>query len=121
MNPKTHSPLISKRSYIHLFILAALGLILYSNAFESPFVYDDKWFILENVHIRDLASFLDLSGTRYVTLLSFALNYAVGSYEPFGYNLVNIVIHIINAMLVYYLLTMILETPVMDKKQAGLS
>ncbi len=121
VNPKPHSPPMSKRRYLHLFILAVLGLLVYSNAFGSPFVYDDKWFILENVHIRDLASFLDLSGTRYVTLLSFALNYAVGGYEPFGYNLVNIVIHIINAMLVYSLVSLILATPAADKEQAGLS
>ena len=121
MNPKPHSPSLSKRRYLHLVILAILGLAVYSNAFSSPFVYDDKWFILENVHIRDLASFLDISGTRYVTLLSFALNYAVGGYEPFGYNLVNIVIHIINAMLVYSLVSMILDTPAVDKEQSGLS
>ena len=112
---------MSKLRYQHLFILAVLGLLVYSNSFGSPFVYDDKWYILENVHIRDLSNFLGLSGTRYVTLLSFALNYAISVYEPFGYNITNIFIHIINAMLLYSVVVLIIKTPVVDKDRAGLS
>ncbi|MBE9531921.1 MAG: hypothetical protein IME98_03855, partial [Proteobacteria bacterium] len=110
---------MSKRSYIHLLILAVLGLILYSNALGSPFVYDDEWYILKNLHIRDLSNFLGLSGTRYVTLLSFAMNYAIGGYDPLGYKLTNIFIHIINSMLLYSTASLIIKTPVIRGDYEG--
>ena len=40
---------------------------------------------------------------RPVLLVSYALNYAVGEYDVFGYHLVNLVIHLANAWLVWLL------------------
>ncbi|MEE9543892.1 MAG: tetratricopeptide repeat protein [Thermodesulfobacteriota bacterium] len=100
-----------KSRHLHFLLLLILGLAIYSNALWGQFVYDDELYILTNPLIRDLSNFLDLSGTRYVAFLSFAMNYAVGGYNVFGYNLTNIIIHIINSMLVYSLVSLILKTP----------
>ena len=40
---------------------------------------------------------------RPVLLATYALNYAVGEYEPFGYHLINLVLHLANAWLVWLL------------------
>ncbi|MBI5970560.1 MAG: hypothetical protein HY884_05345 [Deltaproteobacteria bacterium] len=70
-----------------------------------------------NSKILDLANFLDFHGTRYITFLSFALNYAAGGFNTFGYHLTNVVIHILNSIMVYFLITLIFQTPAM--KPAG--
>jgi tetratricopeptide (TPR) repeat protein len=72
-------------------------------------------YILHNSEIRNLWNFLDISDTRYITFLSFALNYLIGGYNPLGYHLVNITIHIINGLLVWSLVTLTLKTPVMER------
>ena len=42
--------------------------------------------------------------TRFIVTISFYMNYQAGGIEPFGYHLINLVIHIINSMLVYSVL-----------------
>jgi len=83
--------------------LAVLVALIYSNVFGAPFIFDDIKYIVENGFIRELANFSSLSGTRYLTFLSFALNYAVGGLSPGGYHLVNIALHALNAIMVYLL------------------
>ncbi|MEE9543341.1 MAG: tetratricopeptide repeat protein [Thermodesulfobacteriota bacterium] len=106
--------------YLHFSLLLLLGLIIYSVSFGGPFVYDDNFFILENEHLRSLYNYTYPSGTRFVGFLSFAVNYAVNGYEPFGYKLVNISIHIINSMLVYTLVSLMIRTPVMEGVKTAL-
>lgn len=98
------------RYQLLLLLLIPLGFILYNDALRAPFVYDDKGYILQNEAIRSLSG-IDISGTRYLGFLSFALNYAVGGLEPFDYHLVNLLIHIANAILVFFLVSSIADTP----------
>ncbi|GMR04597.1 MAG: membrane protein [Thermodesulfobacteriota bacterium] len=100
--------------FLHLAVLIFLGLLVYSNTFHSPFLFDDIGHILENPSIRDLGNFLNFSGTRYFSFLSFALNYAVGGYDTFGYHLVNIILHVSNAVLLYLIVLNLFKTPVLE-------
>ncbi|MBI5887140.1 MAG: tetratricopeptide repeat protein [Deltaproteobacteria bacterium] len=88
--------------YLHLFVIVILGFLIYSNTLHSPFVFDDAEVIVDNYKIVNFR-FLDFSGTRYIGFLSFALNYAVGGLDTFGYHAVNIAIHIANSIFVYFL------------------
>ncbi|MBI5874383.1 MAG: hypothetical protein HZB81_00780 [Deltaproteobacteria bacterium] len=90
-----------------IFIL--LGFLIYSNVLYGPFIFDDGLFIRDNYQIRNLSIFTDFSGTRYIGFLTFALNYYFGGLNTFGYHLVNIIIHIINAILVYFLVWFTLD------------
>ena len=92
--------------------LFACGLILitvvmiYSNIYHAPFVFDDAGRIVENVKIRNLTNYLSLDRLlrpRGIVDLTFALNYRFGHLEVFGYHLVNIIIHILTGFLVYFL------------------
>ncbi|MFQ5901654.1 MAG: tetratricopeptide repeat protein [Thermodesulfobacteriota bacterium] len=105
-----------KKNIIPFIIIVVVGFILYSNTFYFPFVFDDISNIVENPRIRDLSNFLDISGTRYMGFLSFALNYYVDGLNLFGYHLTNILIHITNAILVYLLVSLTFKTPVMAEK-----
>ncbi|MEE9614704.1 MAG: hypothetical protein V3W31_07095, partial [Thermodesulfobacteriota bacterium] len=96
-------------------LIAVTALVVYSNTLNGPFLFDDDWYVVNNVKIRDLGNFLDLSGTRYVTFLTFALNYYFGGLDPFGYHLANIVIHMVNGLLVWWLVILTFRTPAMER------
>ena len=93
-----------------LLLLSLLGTLIYSNTFSSPFLFDDIKNLLANQKITEISSFLSLSGRRDVGFLSFALNYRFGGFDVFGYHLVNLLIHIANAFLVYTLVRLLFRT-----------
>src|SRR4030042_5518684 len=102
----------SRPIFVAILLLIFLGLILYSHVLNSPFVFDDYRSIVENESIRSVTESLrNISSNRYLPLLSFALNYAVSGLKPFGYHCINNLIHIINALLVYYLIILTFKTP----------
>ena len=98
-----------------------LGVVLYSNVLRAPFVFDDHISIKENDAIRSIAeSFQKISSNRYLTSLSFVFNYSLGGLKPFGYHLINNSIHIINALLVYYLVVLTFRTPYFSSQQSAI-
>lgn len=91
--------------------LAVIGFIVYINSLKGPFVLDDLVYIVENQRITSLANFVAPYGARYVADLSFALNYAASGLTPFDFRLTNIIIHIVNACLVFTLVKAVLSAP----------
>lgn len=81
---------------------------IYSNSINAEFVFDDKISILNNDAIRmdriNAESVLtSMKGNRPIPMLSFAVNYYFGKYSVQGYHVVNILIHIINSILLFFL------------------
>lgn len=101
---------------IAVILIVFLTFLIYSNTFYSPFIFDDMPNVVDNQKIRDLSNFLDVSGTRYIGFLSFALNYYFGGLNPVGYHLGNIIIHIINGVLLYILVHLTFKTPKVKNK-----
>ena len=96
-----------------------LGIIIYANSFQSTFHLDDMNNIRDNPSIRNLADIKGMwqfSKTRVMALYSFAWNYHYGQLNVWGYHLVNLIIHLINGILVYWLSFLILSTPVLKDK-----
>jgi tetratricopeptide (TPR) repeat protein len=91
---------------------AVLGFLIYFNTFDAPFVFDDINAITDNSSIRmqeiTASNIIDaafgLSKNRPLPRLSFAFNYYFGHYNPAGYHLVNIIIHFINGILLFFFL-----------------
>jgi len=102
---------------VHLVMIVIVGLFAYANSFRVPFVFDDLREISENPVIRSLANFFlngsgyEYSPNRYIGYLSFALNYHFGGLDVVGYHVVNLGIHIANALLVYSLVRLTFRTP----------
>ncbi len=106
-------------------LIAVLGCIAYSNTFSVPFHWDDRFVIIENPIIKDLRFFIEPSKAevfqghfeystfrnRYIGYLTFALNYALHGLNVTGYHIVNLFIHIVNALLVWLLVMLTLKTP----------
>ncbi len=95
-----------------------ITFLIYSNTLFSPFYFDDENNIIVNYKLRDLSNLWPPSGIRYIGYFSFALNYHFGQLDVFGYHLVNIAIHIINGLLVWWLVLLTFKTPVMEKSSS---
>lgn len=111
---------IKHSSFFFLIPLSILGwgLILYSNSFQGGFYYDDKPWITANLAIRDITNIPNIwnfSKSRFLTALSFALNYHFGGFRIFSFHLVNIVIHILTSLGVFFLVRLTFQTPRMSK------
>jgi len=100
---------VLNRQAIHLVLILFVGLAAYSNTFNVPFQFDDLDFIQNNPVIRSLDNFFsstrgyEYNSRRFITYLTFAVNYHFGGYDVTGYHAVNLAIHLINSMLVYFL------------------
>lgn len=101
------------RTIVSAFIIIATVWVAYSDTLDVPFHFDDIHNVVENPRIKNLAHFSDLSGTRVVGFLSFALNYRLHGLEVRGYHAVNILIHLLNGLLVYFLVRLVFRTPAM--------
>ena len=101
----------SKRFHLVAGLLIAVSTFLvYSNTFYASFHFDDAQTIVENYSIRNLGNWIDIiRGQRGIAMLSFAINYAMGGLNVIGYHIVNLVIHITNGILVYFLIFLTLN------------
>ena len=90
-------------------IIVVSGFIIYCNALHASFAFDDHDAIIENFAIRNNSLYTQFNQPRYIGLISFALNYHFNHFNTHGYHLVNILIHIINALLVYLVIQSILK------------
>jgi tetratricopeptide (TPR) repeat protein len=115
-----------KDSLVHILCIVVLGLIVYSNTINAPFVFDDKYRVVENPIIKDLGYFLNSSEVkvfesyeefrnRYVGYLTFALNYKLHGLNVIGYHVFNIALHVLNAALVYWIVILTFSTPILKR------
>lgn len=82
------------------------GCVAYHNSFEGVFVYDDFRGILQNPRVLAGPSTQDWLRpvSRPLTEATFALNYAWGGFERWGWHLGNLLVHLTTASLWFWLL-----------------
>lgn len=104
--------------------IAIATLAAYHNSFSVPLFFDDTASIVNNESIRALWPPQTwwappaVAGTagRPLLNLTFALNYAVGGLQVWGYHAVNLAVHVAAAWVLFGLVRRTLRTPVMRKK-----
>ena len=99
---------------VGLAIIILLGIIIYSNSFDCSFQFDDFRQIVDNMTIRNLRdgkAIWNFSPNRPVAVYTFALNYHFNQLDVRYYHLVNLIIHLINACLVWWLTLLIFSSP----------
>lgn len=102
-------------------LLIIITLLAYVKIFNAEFVYDDYAFIVNNKDIQSFKPFSKFflspdifTGSNYsdqgggknwrpVASFAFAAQYALFGKNPFGYHLTSILFHILNLILVYFL------------------
>ncbi len=102
----------------HLVLLLLCGFAAYGNSIRVPYYFDDFPCIVQNPVVRQFSLLFELDRygalgldedirnnlvTRAVSYASFALNYRLHGYAVEGFHLVNLAIHLANALLVYAL------------------
>lgn len=91
-------------------LLVSAAVVAYTNSLANGFTYDDQVYILRN----EIVNHPSLAGLfrplvfnnvfRPVYMVSFAVNWAIGRAQPFGYHLLNVLLHAAVVLLLYGLL-----------------
>jgi protein O-mannosyl-transferase len=104
-----------------LIFLAALGLLAYSNGLTNGFHFDDYEGILQNPSLRDLRNIPGFFADpvifrltkkldwRPVVQISYAVDYAVGRYNPIVFHVTDVLFHILAAWLIFLIVDEVLK------------
>jgi tetratricopeptide (TPR) repeat protein len=118
------TPDTNKKNYILILIFFLLGSWAYSNTLQAPFYFDDIQNIVDRSAIRlESLSLKNLikagqEGTvvsRPLANISFALNYYFHQFDVRGYHVVNIAIHILTSIFLFYLFFVLLSTSAINR------
>ncbi len=115
-------PKTGAKQLLPVALLVLLCLIVYYNSLSNGFVYDDFGSIVENKYIKQPGQFLSslfnhsyfkIAGLeasyRPVATLSYFLIYTIAELNPFYYHLASLLLHTLNAVLVYWMANLILQ------------
>ncbi|HAJ56521.1 MAG TPA: hypothetical protein DCL35_01995 [Candidatus Omnitrophica bacterium] len=100
------------------FLLIAVTFAVFSPCLQNSFVnWDDDIYVTQNVSIRALSwqqakkIFTSFSSGNYqpLTILSYAIEYRYFKLSPLPYHATNIILHIFNSLLVFWLFCLILK------------
>lgn len=123
-NTRRHSIFLAAPLF-HISLIIIVGILVYSNTFNVPFVFDDESSITKNHVIKNLHDFV-LGGSgyqynprRFIGYLTIALNYHWGGANVVGYHIVNLAIHLGNGLLFYMLVRLTFRTPFFVNWQPG--
>jgi len=101
-------------------LIIVLGLGVYANSLNSPFIWDDTNLVVGNPYIKDIRLVKNLFtkdlayGTQFSNFyrplqsLTFELDYYLWGLNPFGFHLSNTLWHIGCALAVYFFFSLIL-------------
>lgn len=103
------------RNLLVFCLFLVIGFSVYWNSLGNSFQFDDEMVITYNKNIRTLKNVFNFfinpelisadsnmaKHYRPLVVISYAINYAIGGYNPIGYHFVNIVLHIGTAFLVF--------------------
>lgn len=102
------------RDFLMIAGVIVLGILIYSNSFDCSFHFDDLNNIISNLAIRDasdVAAIWKHSHSRFLPYYSFALNYQASGLEVASYHYVNLTIHLLSALFVWFLTYLLCSTP----------
>lgn len=97
-----------------ILMIIILGYKIYANSFDCSFQLDDKHNITDNEVIKSLSNIKqiwDLSHSRFLAFFTFAVNYHFDEFNVEGYHKVNLMIHLMNACLVFWITRLMFATP----------
>ena len=107
--PNRNARLSDRGVGLRLGLIAVAGALAYANSLAGPFILDDMPTIVDNQSIRSLSALgtvlspphgLPVAG-RPIVNLSFAVNYAIGGVDVFGYHVVNVIVHLLCAVALF--------------------
>ncbi|VAX35583.1 hypothetical protein MNBD_UNCLBAC01-673 [hydrothermal vent metagenome] len=88
----------------------SLGLVVYWPSFHAPFQLDDYTTIVDNPTIKSVSHWPSLwnkDPTRFLTNITFTINYYYGKLDVVGYHAINFFLHLCVSFLVYQFVKLI--------------
>ncbi len=85
-------------------LAAAFSALVYVNALDNPFVYDDFRTVLNNPSIEDIwevSAIVYREMTRPVVNFSYAADRAIWGGSLLGYHVTNVLLHVLNVLLLF--------------------
>ncbi len=125
MTNKLSRVLRENSTYVFLFLLI-IGILAYAPIIPGDTFWDDNDFALENTFVQNFALkefFTEnvIAGANLLSnywrpflLTTFAVEWHIWGNWSVGYHLVSILLHIINALLLYYLLKKLFKSPLIS-------
>src|SRR5438309_1196605 len=101
-----------QQKYFWLLCIPLIVALLYGASIGSPFVYDDRIHLFENIDVTGFRGLMDSASVfrifqgkfgllgRPVLVLTYGLNYLYSGADPAGFRLTNLFIHTANCFLV---------------------
>jgi protein O-mannosyl-transferase len=91
-------------------LILILGSIVYWNHLQNPFQFDTVVYIVNNHTLDNVSKILNINffksnifTNRALLQISLALNAHLDGFRTFSYHLVNLILHLINSLLVYFI------------------
>ena len=95
---------------IIVMVLFVVILINYVNVFPNEFVWDDIFFIVDNIHIKELSNipgfFAEPSTSnlyRPLRNVFYTINYQIWQLNIFGYHLNSLLLHFLVTILLFFI------------------
>lgn len=100
-------------------MIAAAGFVAYGNSVNDTFLFDDSFLVENNTYIRNASGIskifrqgigrdtVETSYYRPVQMLSYMADYSLWKLDPRGYHVTNIIFHILAALCVYWLVSIL--------------
>jgi Flp pilus assembly protein TadD len=104
-----------QQNILIILVITLVTFLCFANSLLGEFIFDDHVLIEENPSIKIISKIFNLFLQSYwgennsdglyrpLTHISFALNFFVNGLNTYGYHLVNILVHTINALLIYWI------------------
>ena len=106
----------NRKFLLSLFIISGITFTVFSPSLNNGFVnWDDNIYVTENPIIRNLSIqtirtiFTNFYSANYhpLTLLSYTIEYSIFKLDPRGYHRTNLILHLLNTFLVYWMIYLI--------------
>jgi hypothetical protein len=95
---------------VSLILVFAATLTCYMGTLHYPFQFDEEPFFARpdpSICLKDVETIWKFTPARFVTFLTFGVNYWIGGSDTFGYHIVNVSIHALNGAILFWLAGML--------------
>lgn len=116
-----------KRLAAPLLLIIVTGIIAYFSSFGGRFLWDDATLVQDNLYIRNFTNMLNIfvkntgagafqefSFYRPLQLFTYMLDYSIWGLNVFGYHLANTLLHIMVAIVLYYLVVLLFDNKMLS-------
>ncbi len=112
-----------KDSFYGFLVILLLTVFCYVPSLKNPLLWDDEVTVLGNLLIRDFRNLPTVFTSGYhagggdltnlyrpLAVVSFMVDYAIWGLKPLGFHLTNLILHLLNVSLVYWILRRVLDS-----------